>query len=103
MRYEVVIRPEAERDLAEIYDLIADDNPIAALRFVEGIRELAMSLSDLPFRGKSWEDPVSGIRTLVFRKRAVIAYRVLGGRVDVTRVIYAGRDYEAVLRRNKPR
>ena len=77
---------------------------MAAMRFVDGIRELALSLADMPHRGK----PLKGFgpqgRTIIFRKRAIIVYRVLGATVDATRVFYAGRDYEAVLRGSgKPR
>ena len=39
-----------------------------------------------------------GIRLLTFRGRAVITYRVRGGVVDVTRVFYGRRDYQAILR-----
>ena len=98
MRYRVTIRPEAEEDLAKIYDIIADDNPATAMRFVDGIRDLSMSLDRFPRRGKPRDDVAAGVRTLVYRKRATIAYRILGDTVEVTRVFYAGRDYEAILR-----
>ena len=98
MRYRVTIRPEAEEDLAKIYDIIADENPAAAMRSVDGIRDLSMSLDHFPRRGKPRDDVVAGVRTLVYRKRATIAYRILGDTVEVTRVFYAGRDYEAILR-----
>lgn len=99
MRYRVTIRPEAEEDLAKIYDIIADDNPATAMRFVDGIRDLSMSLDHFPRRGKPRDDVTTGVRTLVYRKRATIAYRILDDTVEVTRVFYAGRDYEAILRR----
>src|SRR5215203_6746233 len=94
MRYRVTIRPEAEEDLAKIYDIIADDNPAAAMRFVDGIRDL----DHFPRRGKPRDDVTAGLRTLVYRKRATIAYRILDDTVEVTRVFYAGRDYDAILR-----
>jgi toxin ParE1/3/4 len=101
MKYEVTIRLEAEQDLADIYDYIAERNPIAAMRFVDGIRELAMSLVEMPRRGKPLRDFGPDTRMLVFRGRAIVVYRVLGETVDVTRVFYGGRDYQSILRQSQ--
>src|SRR5215203_2858669 len=98
MRYRVTIRPEAEEDIAKIYDVIAEKNPAAAMRFVDGIRDISMSLDHCPRRCKPRDDVAAGVRTLIYRKRATIAYRILDDTVEVTRVFYAGRDYEAILR-----
>ena len=57
------------------------------------------SLHHFPRRGKPRDDVTAGVRTLVYRKRATIAYQILGDTVEVARVFYAGRDYEAILRR----
>jgi len=77
MRYRVTIRPEAEEDLATIYDVIAEKNPAAAMRFFDGIRDLSMSLDHFPRRGKPRDDVAAGVRTLVYRKRATIAIESL--------------------------
>jgi toxin ParE1/3/4 len=98
MSHEVVLRPQAERDLEGIYTLIAADNPIAAIRFVRRLRELCMSLSDFPYRGVPRDDLSFGIRLLPFQRRAVVAYRVAGDLVEITNVFYGGRDFEAILR-----
>jgi toxin ParE1/3/4 len=42
---------EAERWLSEIHDYIAEDNPAAAQRTVQGIYEKGLSLADFPERG----------------------------------------------------
>jgi plasmid stabilization system protein ParE len=60
--------------------------------------DLALSLADFPNRGASGDHLMPGIRLLTFRGRAVITYRVRGGVVDVTRVFYGRRDYQAILR-----
>ena len=62
MRYRVTIRPEAEEDLAKIYDIIAYENPAAAMRFVDGIRDLSMSLDHFPRRRKPRDDVAAGVR-----------------------------------------
>jgi toxin ParE1/3/4 len=96
--HRVTIRAEAERDLADIYDFIAEKNPDAALKFVSGLWELALSLGTFPRRGVPRDDLMPGIRCLSFRGRATIAYRIVRGVVEVTRVFYRGRDYQAILR-----
>jgi toxin ParE1/3/4 len=98
--YEVTIRLEAEQDLADIYDNIAERSPIAAMRFVDGIRELAMSLTELPRRGKPLEEFGPETRMLIYRSRAIVVHRVMEHTVDVTRVFYRGRDYHSILRRS---
>ncbi len=41
-------------------------------------------------------DLSAGLRILPYR-RAVIAYRVLGSRVRIIRVLYGGQDYAALM------
>jgi toxin ParE1/3/4 len=103
MIYDVTIRPEAEQDLQTIYDLIAEDNPSAAIAFIRRLRELCRSLDALPRRGVPRDDLRPGLRILGVERRAVIAYRIVGNVVEVTNIFYGGRDYEAILRRlNEP-
>ncbi len=76
MVYEVTVTPAAERDLEDIYRLIAQDNPQAAIAFVRSLRRLCSSLSEMPHRGVPRDDLAPGIRVLPFQRRAVVAYRV---------------------------
>ena len=95
MTYRVTIASEAERDLENIYRLISHDDPRAAIRFVQNLRSLCSSLSEMPHRGTPRDD---GIRTLPFQRRAVVACRVMRDVVVVTNIFYGGRDYEAILK-----
>jgi toxin ParE1/3/4 len=96
-KYKVTIHPEAESDLAAIYDFIAEKSPGAALKFVSGLWDLALSLDTFPRRGVPRDDLMPGIRSLSFRRRATITYRITEDVVEVTRVFYRGRDYQAIF------
>lgn len=103
MEYRVVFRRRATRDLDSIADYIAIDNRIAALKLAREVRAFCLGLRFFPFRGKPRDDLEPGLRTLTYRGRIVIAYRIEGERVRILHIFYAGRDYEAFLRQNKPR
>jgi plasmid stabilization system protein ParE len=56
LKYRVKLHRLAERDLNDIYDFIAADNPIAALRYARRIKAHCESLSRMPKRGAPRED-----------------------------------------------
>ncbi len=98
MIYEVKVRPEAEQDLQDIYDFIAQDNPSAALALVRRLRAFCLSLETMPHRGSPRDELRPGLRILAFERRAVVAYHVLERVVEITNIFYGGRNYEALLR-----
>ena len=54
-------------------------------------------LGAFPHRGRASDDIRSGLRTVGFKRRVVIAFAVLGQTVVIVGIFYGGRDYEAVL------
>lgn len=98
--YTVTFAPEAEDDLAELYDYIAaHGSPVAAFRYTEAIISYCESLSSSPHRGTRRDDVRPGLRITNYKHRAVIAFEVDDAAVIVTvlGVYYGGRDYEGVL------
>ncbi|MDM9626710.1 type II toxin-antitoxin system RelE/ParE family toxin [Rhizobium sp. S152] len=95
---KVVYRAKAERDLDEIYDFIADDNPVHAVDFVRRLRAFCRSLTEFPERGAARNDFDPGVRILVFEKRVTVAYKADGKRVQILRFFYAGRNTPAAFR-----
>ena len=49
---KLTFRPEALADLEEIYDYIAEDNPIAAATFLAELRERCGVLAEQPLIGR---------------------------------------------------
>ena len=52
MDYKILISPRAREDLRVIVRFIARDNPTAAIRLGQLLIEKALSLENLPFRGR---------------------------------------------------
>lgn len=95
---DVNLAESAWRDLDEIYDWIADQSdPDTALAYVSRILRLCNSLSEFPQRGALRDDLAENIRTIVFERRATIAYRVTNDAVLVLRVLHWGRDAQSAF------
>jgi toxin ParE1/3/4 len=100
MAREVVFRPAAERDLADLYAYIRDrgDGLAVAIGYVRRIRDYCESLRDFPDRGIKRDDIRAGLRIVGFERRVAIAFEFDARTVRIGRVFYGGRDYEALLR-----
>jgi toxin ParE1/3/4 len=102
--YEVRFRPEAEVDLAYLYDYIVENGGRAvAERYLERIEAACLSLSTFPERGTRRDDLWPGIRTMGFERRATIAFLVTEDQAIIVRVFYGGRDFERLLREDPSR
>ena len=95
---QVVFRPSAENDLNALYDYIALQSgyPEIAFNYVWQLRGACEKLSDFPDRGIPRDDIRKGLRILVFEKRSVIAYQVLGV-VEIIAIFHGGQDWQSVL------
>ena len=93
----VVLSAAAKRDLIEIGDFIARDNPVRAGTFVDELLDRCHDLADQPRayplvpRYEHWD-----IRRRVYRNY-LIFYRVTEEQVEVIHVLHGARDYEALL------
>ncbi len=95
--YTVVFAPQAEDDLVEILEYIAEhSSPAVAARYTEAIVAYCETLSTFPHRGTQRSDIRRGLRVTNYRRRAVIAFEVddVAHVVSVLGVFYGGRDFE---------
>jgi plasmid stabilization system protein ParE len=57
---------------------------------------------DVPDSGRRRDDLRSGVSIVGFERRVVIAYKQLqSGDIEIGRIFYGGRNYEALLGRSK--
>jgi toxin ParE1/3/4 len=92
----VIWRPEARSDLLALYDWIAERaDPGTALEYTSKVEAHAETLSAFPHRGTPHDEREPGFRTISYRRRTVIAYRVEDGGVVIVRIIHAGQDWLA--------
>ena len=95
MAAEVVYLPSAGADLASIYDWLSDlSDPGHAFAYVDRIQTACEGLAGLPGRGTPHDDLEPGLRSIPFERRATIYYRVAEDRVEIVRILHAGRDAE---------
>lgn len=103
-RLPVVYADDARRDLDVIFAIVLEmsQSVSTAERFVHRIEQTCSKIGDAPHGGAPRDAVVEGMRIVPFEKRAVIAYFVERDAVVITNVFYAGEDYEAILRGERP-
>lgn len=102
----LLLRPAAEDDLTELYRYIAEQSGSRerAIGYIRRIRAACENLKTFPEVGRVRDDLRPGVRILGFERRIVIVYTVLSsGDVEIGRVFYGGRDYEALISDEKER
>lgn len=98
MTRRVLFAPEALQQLVAIHDFVADaaGGPTAR-RYTEAIVKQCRSLARFPLRGSRRDDLIPGLRTIGFRRRVTIAFRVASDHVLIVGVLYGGQDLERAL------
>ena len=93
MTYRVVLTPEAQDDLAQLYAYIAErDGQQRASGYIDRIEALCSALADMPDRGVNRDDLRPGLKLLNMERRVSIGYHVSPGLVTIDRILYGGRD-----------
>lgn len=98
MTWVVIFAPEAEDDLLQLYDFIADQSgPDRAYSYAERIRSYCLAFETFPERGLRWDDLRPGLRLVGFARRVTIAFHLTPIAVIIDRILYGGRDAEGLL------
>ena len=100
MRRRIVFSPEAETQLLDIFQYIAEAaSPETAERFTASVVDFCEALQLFPERGTRRDDLRPGLRTVGFKRSVTIAFFVGAETVTIIGVFYGGQDVEAVLSR----
>jgi toxin ParE1/3/4 len=83
--------PLAENDLEEIADFIAQDNPLAALQFIQNLRLQCQRIAHTPQAFPARSELGKTLRSCA-HQRYVIFFRILPDHVRVERVLHSARD-----------
>lgn len=92
----VDIAEDAERDLEEIADFIAQENPMRAASFVMELRKKAFAIGRAPNAYPPRPLFGDGIRVSI-RRPYLIVFRIRARRVEVLRILHGARDAAAIL------
>ena len=92
MNFQVIFRPNAERDLDEMEEYLAlRFSPHNAARYVDRIIAACKSIGVAPYRGTRRDDIRPGVRTTGFEKRVTITFEVEAETVVILGIFYGGR------------
>ena len=90
----VTRRPQAEVDILEIWDYIADDSIVQADRWVDALDEKLALWATQPMMGRSRDELSIGIRSFAFG-RYVVFFQPTPDGIDVVRILHGSRDMDA--------
>ncbi|HEY0413295.1 MAG TPA: type II toxin-antitoxin system RelE/ParE family toxin [Allosphingosinicella sp.] len=94
---ELIYRPLAQDDLAEIYLRRAEIEGFdSAAELVSAIQDRCEGLTSFSERGTPRPEIGPGVRSVPFRRKAVIAYVVEAEAVVIVGIMYGGRDLSAL-------
>lgn len=89
---DIYFSPEAEQDLAEIFDFILEDNPDAAQGMLIRIQNTINNLAEHPHLGRAGRIPKT--RELVIADTPfIVPYQVSRNRLEILRVYHAARKW----------
>jgi toxin ParE1/3/4 len=84
-------RPQAEADILEIWDYIAEDSALEADRWVDRLDEKIALWATQDLMGRERNELGSGIRSLPFGRYVVFFEPLLDG-IDIVRILHSSRD-----------
>ncbi len=86
-----LLTPQAERDIDDIGEYIAANNPAEAYQLVRSIRQRCQALAKMPETGRSREELAPGLR-ISHVGRYLIFFRPDPEGIEVVRVVHGSRD-----------
>lgn len=92
----VIFIPQAEEDLLDIAFYIAQDNPEAALRFLERIERICALIAASPEIGRRRAELGPEVRSFPV-DRYVVFYVPTQSGIEVARVLHGARDIPGLL------
>lgn len=97
--YKIKIFPTAKRDMEDVISYLNTLSPDAALRYYDLLVDEIASLAKMPERCPRPKDlalAAKGYRYLIV-KNYLVFYVVAGDTVQIRRILYARRNYQALL------
>lgn len=97
---QLIYSPQSERDLEEIADFIAIDNPLRAVSFIREMKDSCKKLQEFPLIGIARPDLDKDSRMLVYQNYRIFYYAT-ESKVIVDRFLPGSRDVDEVFENKK--
>lgn len=91
---ELLISPEAEEDLIDIWFYIAQDSPVNADNYIDKLEQAGQKLADSPGMGVERGELAPQLKSFPV-DRYILFYRVINTGVELVRVVRGARDLPA--------
>ena len=91
---KVLLRPEAERDLDEVWLYIAQDCPASADKLLDEIEETSRKLARFKNMGRNRDELYPGLQSFPVGKY-LIFYMSISGGIEVIRILHGMMDIDA--------
>ena len=91
-----IVSPQANIDIAEILEYIAQDDVNAAISVHEGFLIVFQMLANNPKGGRVRDDLNAGLRSFP-NGRYIIFYRIIRADVEIARVLHSAREIETLF------
>jgi len=102
MHFILRISKSARADLVSIPARIAQDNPVAAFRFLEAVQETEERIARWPRSGKLVEDGRFRIVPVHRFRDYIVLWEVKTDCVEIKRIFHGGLDHNRVVRTIRP-
>ena len=93
---ELIISPEAEADLLEIWFYIAQDSPVNADRFLDKLEEKAIKLCEFSEIGLDRPELAEGLKSFPV-DHYLLYYRPTSAGIELARVLHGSRDMNTLF------
>lgn len=96
---KILLKPQAETDLVEIWVYIAQDNPTAADELLNIIDDKCITLSESPLIGKARDELVPGVRSFPVGNYVLFYQLIENGEdgIEIIRVLHGARDIDSLF------
>lgn len=92
----LIISPEAEQDLLDIWLYIAEDSPVNADRFLDRVEQKVLKLAEFKEIGVDRPELAPNLKSCPV-DRYILFYRAKTGGIELVRVLHGSRDINQVL------
>ena len=86
----------AQKDLIEIGEYLAQNNPNAAIKFIKEIKNKFILLRDNPLAGRIQSNLLVNLRSFAVKKY-IIFYQPFDDGIEILRVLHSSRDIESIF------
>lgn len=90
---KILIRPEAERDLGEIWWYIAQDSPASADKLLDEFEETSRKLARFKHMGRNRDELFPGLQSFPVGKYLIFYIPISGG-IEIVRVLHGMLDID---------